>query len=132
MAGKAKTHAPEALTPDQKRRLWRWVQGKYAWLGPEQVREEVEACLEFHQSKGNLYVDWVKVCQTWIRRRVGEEKSLAPPPASVVTAQPRSEREKAEKKARKVANETALKQREELGPLGLQGLMATARKEAGI
>ena len=132
MAGKAKTHAPEELTPDQKRRLWKWVQGKYTWLTAEQVREEVEACLEFHQSKGNLYVDWVKVCQTWIRRRLKEERGLAPPPASTLAAVPRSELERNERKARKASKARALEEREKLGPLGLEALMREARQRAGV
>ena len=126
---KRKSRAPEELTVEQKRRLWAWVISKYSWLTREQVREQVEACLEFHQAKGNLYVDWVKVCQTWIRKAANEYGSVKPS-ASVLGAGPASERDREERAYRRREKDRALRGIQKVSDL--DRFIAEAKERAGL
>jgi hypothetical protein len=68
-----KTPAPDDLDSDQKRALRDWVVAPASRSGLERpdlvgrLRSLVSACLDHHRAKGNLHVDWVATCRTWIR-----------------------------------------------------------------
>lgn len=71
MAKKKGTTAPDDLDRDQQQRLWDWnVSQRGFGLSKPELRRLVDACLDHHGSKGTEFVDWVRACQTWIRREV--------------------------------------------------------------
>jgi len=63
----SKSQAPSDLDSAQKTALLAWVRAKQPTHEP-QIRELVDACLEYHRGRGTPMADWVAACQTWIRR----------------------------------------------------------------
>lgn len=66
-----RTRAPDALSREQRNAVARWVLASddaaiRAQLGS--LDAQIDACLDWHRSKGSLHADWVATVRTWLRK----------------------------------------------------------------